>query len=189
MSHEELFLRANKILLIGRLLGDPSDATLMVNDLVKALRAEVEAHAATKRELTAAEAHHEEHHDREKTWKPPCVSCESQPHDPGPCDCHHAPCVHDLNTARRDLEKARSCLDASQDALRSAIEGNKRLLAELAEANSETALALDQRDRANAELAKAQRRIEALTNALFRATGGHVDFDVLSPPPAPETKP
>jgi len=33
-----------------------------------------------------------------------CVSCESEPDLSGPCDCSHAPCIHDKNRRLVELE-------------------------------------------------------------------------------------
>lgn len=46
-----------------------------------------------------------------------CNVCKNQPHECSPCSCHHAPCVHDLNTARREIDLIRDSLDIAIGAL------------------------------------------------------------------------
>jgi hypothetical protein len=46
-----------------------------------------------------AEKHFAAHKD------PPCIYCTSQPDDGTPCPCHHAPCVHDTNQARKERDE------------------------------------------------------------------------------------
>jgi DNA repair exonuclease SbcCD ATPase subunit len=66
-------------------------------------------------ELDELRTHHEEHHERETRMRPICLTCESQPNDLGPgCDCMHAPCVHDTNRLRADLDAEKSAHEATK---------------------------------------------------------------------------
>lgn len=48
---------------------------------------------------------------------PVCVACHSQPHDGTPCPCSHAPCIHDLNQARKNLAAAQAAKGLTVDEL------------------------------------------------------------------------
>lgn len=43
-------------------------------------------------------------HCGQPQWLQACMSCRSEPNLPGPCDCSHAPCIHDKNRQLVELE-------------------------------------------------------------------------------------
>ena len=80
-------------------------------ELERDLTAQTKRAEEAEAKLAEADRHHDEHHAREATMQPRCVSCDSEPNACGPgCDCMHAPCRHDFNAAKRNLATLREAV-------------------------------------------------------------------------------
>lgn len=127
--------------------GDVDDPLQLVRDAVRDLAVQTKRAEEAEAKLAQAERHHDEHHAREATMQPRCVSCDSEPNVCGPgCDCTHAPCRHDFNAACRDLATLREV--ATEYLMRSVADPNTGASAEDALRNALAAVAGKETERA-----------------------------------------
>jgi hypothetical protein len=113
-----------------------------------------------------AEKHFAAHKD------PPCIYCTSQPDDGTPCPCHHAPCVHDTNQARKERDELAVLVGAARAAMPEYLRGEADLVFAVKVLACHYAGALDTASAFAASLREAHAALKA-------GLGGHTHSEIV----------